>query len=162
MSTYAANTSVSTETSRAEIERTLQRYGATSFAYGWDQDRALVEFAADGRRVRFVLTFPDRNAEEFTHYRRGTVARTLYRRTPEEAMKRWEQACRQRWRALALVVKAKLEAVESGISEFEDEFLAHIVLPNGTTAGQWLRPQIAEAYETGSMPAMLPALGRAS
>lgn len=157
--TYAAKTSVPVETSRAEIERTLQRYGATSFAYGWDQDKALIEFAADGRRVRFVLTLPDRNADEFTHYTRGTVQITRHRRTPEEALKKWEQACRQRWRALALVVKAKLEAVEAEISEFEDEFLAHIVLPDGTTAGQWLRPQIADAYETGTMPSMLPALG---
>jgi hypothetical protein len=153
--TYAANTSVSVESSRGEIERTLQRYGATSFAYGWDQSRALIEFAAHERRVRFVLTLPDRNAPQFTR----TPSRG-HARSEVQALAEWEKACRQRWRALALVVKAKLEAVEAGISEFEDEFLAHIVLPDGSTAGQWLRPQIADAYATGSMPAMLPALGR--
>ena len=36
---------------------------------------------------------------------------------------RWEQACRQRWRALALVIKAKLEAIDAEISTFEEEFL---------------------------------------
>ena len=57
------------------------------------------------------------------------------------------------------MIKAKLEAVETGITEFEDEFLAHIVLPNGQTAGHWMRPQIAKAYESGSMPPLLPAPG---
>lgn len=31
---YAENTSVSSEKSRAEIERTLQKYGADQFMYG--------------------------------------------------------------------------------------------------------------------------------
>lgn len=155
MSKYAAKTSVSAEQSRMEIERTLSRYGATAFGYGWDQDRALVQFQAHERQIRFVITMPDRNDREFTHYQRGTVSPTWYERTPDAALKEWEQACRQRWRALALVVKAKLEAVDAGISEFEEEFLAHIVLPDGTTAGAWLRPQIADAYDTGQMPPML-------
>ena len=51
--------------------------------------------------------------------------------------------------------KAKLEAVETGITEFEDEFLAHIVLPNGQTMGEFAKPQIAHAYDTGDMPPLL-------
>jgi hypothetical protein len=69
-----------------------------------------------------------------------------------------EQACRQRWRALALAIKAKLEAVEAGITSFEDEFMAHIVLPDGSTFGRWARPQIAKVYEENTMPSLL-ALG---
>lgn len=152
--TYAANTSVSVESSKGEIERTLQRYGATSFMTGWDRERAVVGFEIASRRVRFVLTLPDRNDREFTQHSRG-------RRTDDAAFKSWEQACRQRWRALALVIKAKLEAVESGITTIEDEFLAHTLLPDGTTAGDWMRPQIAAAYDTGAMPPML-ALGKGS
>jgi hypothetical protein len=44
-------------------------------------------------------------------------------------------------------VKAKLEAVESGITSFEDEFLAHVMLPNGGTVSDLLRPQLAAAYD---------------
>lgn len=150
VSRYAENTSVSVENSRAEIERTLQRYDAESFAYGWDRNRALIEFAHEGRRIRFVLPLPDKNSDEF----RLTPARRN-KRTPEEQHKAWEQACRQRWRALSLAIKAKLEAVEAGISTFEDEFLSHIVLPDGTTFGAWARPQIAKVYETNSMPALM-------
>ena len=55
-------------------------------------------------------------------------------------------------RALLLVIKAKLEAVTAGISTIETEFLANIVLPDNTTAGEWMLPQIDRAYCTGEMP----------
>jgi hypothetical protein len=55
-----------------------------------------------------------------------------------------------------LVIKAKLEAVESGIACFEEEFMAHIVLPDGRTVGEHVIPGIAQAYETGNVPALLP------
>ena len=57
------------------------------------------------------------------------------------------------------MIKAKLEAVESGISTVEAEFLANIVLPDNNTAGDWMIPQIDEAYRTGEMPPMLPGAG---
>lgn len=155
MARYAEDTSVSVENSRAEIERTLQRYGADSFMYGWDNEQAVVQFRMEGRHVRFLLPLPDKASEEFTM----TPARK-YARSDSEALKAWEQACRQRWRALNLVVKAKLEAVAAGITTFDDEFLAHLVLPNGTTVGAWLGPQIDQAYDNGKMPSLL-AIGPA-
>jgi hypothetical protein len=151
MSRYAEKTSVSSEKSKAEIERTLARYGASSFMSGWQENRATLAFDIHDRRVRFDLPLPDRQAQEFTQTPGGRRTRSLAQRDAA-----YEQAIRQRWRALALAIKAKLEAVEAGITEFEDEFLAHIVLPNGTTAGDWLRPQIAEVYEQRKMPALLP------
>jgi hypothetical protein len=151
MSRYAENTSVSVETSRAEIERTLQRYGADSFAYGWDRNRAQVEFVHEERRIRFVLPLPDRASEEFWR----TPAKRQ-KRTEAQAFAAWEQACRQRWRALALAIKAKLEAVEAGITDFESEFLAHIVLPNGSTFGPWARKAISTVYAGSEMPALMP------
>lgn len=155
MTRYAEQTSVSSDRSRAEIEQTLRRYGAQSFAYGWEADRAVVMFRAHDRHVRFMLPMPDPQAREFTHTpTRGTP------RTAAQAYEAWEQACRQRWRALALVIKAKLEAVAAGITEFEDEFLAHMLLPSGETVGQWARPQLAIAYESGTMPALLPGAAR--
>jgi len=38
---------------------------------------------------------------------------------------------------------------------FEEEFLAHIVLPDGTTVGQQIRPHIEKAYIDGKMPRLL-------
>lgn len=150
MTRYANNTDVSSERSRAEIERTLQRYGADRFGYTTSREAAVLGFTCNGWTVRFHLPMPDPNAHEFTH----TPTRNK-ERTPAQAYEAWEQACRQKWRALALVVKAKLEAVESGITTFEDEFLAHIVLPNGQTVGEQAVPRIREAYATGGTVPLL-------
>lgn len=148
---YAANTDVSSAASRDEIERTLTRYGADEFAYGWNQTTATVAFQLAGRRILFRIPLPDRNDKRFTHTpSRGTP------RAPKAQEAEYEQAVRQKWRALALVIKAKLEAVESEITTFEEEFLAHIQLPDGRTFGQAAIPVIAEAYRTGTMPELLP------
>ena len=145
---YAEKTTVSTEKSRLEIERTLKRYGAISFAYGSDATRATIGFTIENRMVRFTLPLPDKNAREFTHHSRG-----LRTRSAREAA--YEQSCRQCWRALNLVIKAKLEAVAAGITTVEDEFLAHTVLPDGSTFGEWAKPQVDKAYEIGEMPSSL-------
>lgn len=152
--TYAKDTKVSAAKSRDEIERLLSRYGATTFSYGWDNDKALVQFHVMERLVRFVIPMPDRSADEFWL----TPARRT-RRNADQAERAWEQATRQRWRALKLVVQAKLEAVDAGITTFEEEFLAHIILPDGGTVGEFMLPQVRAAYEIGEMPNRL-ALGR--
>jgi hypothetical protein len=54
-----------------------------------------------------------------------------------------------------LIVKAKLQAVESGIVTFEDEFAMHMVLPGGATVREQVLPALAEAYETGEVPNLL-------
>lgn len=151
---YAEKTQVSTDKSRAEIERTLQKYGADQFMYGWDQEKAVVGFRMSGRQIKFLLPMPDRNSEQFT------LTPTGKERSESAAFKEWEQACRQKWRALSLVIKAKLEAVEAGIAIFEDEFMANIVLPNGATVSDFMLPQIEQAYESGVMPNMLPDLSK--
>lgn len=149
MTRYAENTSVSVASSKAEIEKIVERYGAGQYMSGWSEERALIAFTMQSRQVRFILPMPDKSERRFTHHSKGT-------RTPDAALKQWEQACRQRWRALALVIKAKLEAVESGISIFEDEFMANIVLPGGKTVSEEVRPRIAKAYETGAITPLLP------
>lgn len=151
MTTYAANTTVPSEKSRAEIETTLARYGATHFAYMTSPDSAQVAFQYGNRKVRFSLALPNRQDRDFTHHARGA-------RTASAAADRYEQAVRQKWRALALVVKAKLEAVESGISTFEQEFFAHTVLPSGRTVFEEVAPQVERVIETGAAaPLMLEA-----
>ena len=51
------------------------------------------------------------------------------------------------WRVVLLLLKAKLEAVSSGVSTFDAEFLAFIALPGGQTAGQFMAPKIKQAYQ---------------
>lgn len=148
MPTYAKDTSVSTDQSRAEIERTLKRYGAQSFLYGWDQDKAVLGFEIKQRRYRIFVPLPDKKEFRYTE-----VRRTL--RSQQAIEEAWEQACRQRWRAMALYIKATLEAAEAGITSLEVAMQPHLVLPNGRTVGEWLGPQIEQIYQTG-LPPMLP------
>ena len=56
------------------------------------------------------------------------------------------------------MIQAKLEAVECGISMFEDEFMANIVLPGGQTVSDFMKPQIEKAYELGTPPQLLPGV----
>ena len=142
---YAEQTAVPSEKSRAEIERTLTRYGAEAFQYGWTAGRAVIGFVAIGRQIRFELPLPDRASDEFTLTPTGRV------RTVAMAEKEYEQAVRQRWRALSLMVKAKLEAVQAEIVAFEDEFLPHTVMPDGRTVAQQIGPAVEHAYATGAV-----------
>lgn len=151
---YAEKTSVAVSKTKADIEELVQRYGADQFVSGYRGDIAVIGFTMAGRQIKFLLPLPDKSSREYWY----TPGRGQ-RRTDKAAHEAWEQACRSRWRALYLIVKAKLEAVEAGISTVEREFLYDIVLPNGQTAGEWLAPQVEEAYQTGQMPPMLPMLG---
>lgn len=147
---YAAGTNVPVEKSRAEIEGTLRRYGADGFRYGWsDQDEIRIEqieFSKNGKVVRFAMRLPSKDEKRFGF----TSHRPPQPRTPEARHRAWDQACRERWRALALCIKAKLEAVDSGITQFESEFLAQIVDPvTGRTIGQLFLPAIEKRYLEG-------------
>lgn len=154
MAKFAASTDVPVEKSRAEIEGLIIRYGATSTAFMNGPEHSVVLFEANNRRIMFRLPLPSRQQKDIANYRHSS-GRWLPR-TADAAAKAWEQACRQRWRALALVIKAKLEAVESGITTFEDEFLAHTVMPDGQTVAHHIKPRIAQAYESGQMLPLLP------
>lgn len=145
---YAEQTSVSVIKSKSDIERIVSKYGASQFIFGWKATAAVVGFTMCDRQVKFLLPMP--NKSDFKH----TPARI--KRSDAGTEKAWKQATRQRWRALFLVIKAKLEAVETGITVFEEEFMAHIVLPNGKTVSDVMLPQIETAYQTGTMPALLP------
>lgn len=152
MTKFAAQTSVSPEKSRAEIEEILRRYGASHYGYMSGPDQSAIAFQASGRRLRFTLPLPLlKNFKSYT--RKGSSYAT--QRTEGQQREAYEQAIRQRWRALALVIKAKLESVETGVATFEEEFMANIVLPSGQTMAEYALPQIAQAYETGSMPPLL-------
>ncbi len=147
--TYAANTAVSVDKSRAEIEATLVRYGASMFFSGWDDDHAFVAFRLRERHIKLTLPLPQRDERRFTHHkdRHGFVRVN----TPAKALDLYEQARRSLFRALLLAIKAKLESVESRIETFEQAFLAHIVLPDNTLVGDRVKALVDEAYRTGRM-----------
>ena len=131
---YANKTKVPVDRSRAEVERLIHRHGCTKYgsAVDYETGKVRLQFNAQSRIIRIEMDMP-----------------------------KGEQATRAKWRALVLVLKAKLEAVESKISTFEEEFMPFIVLPDDRTVGQHMKPAIASMYSTGKMPAGYLGAGEA-
>lgn len=174
MSRYAQNTSVPMDRSRSEAEKTLMRYGATGFAYAWEQRDEPYPHPSDcpeckGTRVRSSDSqqnvrcgrFPWNAPKQITRdvvtiaFKMGTRQVRLEVPMPHESeagtKARAEADTRQRWRALVLVLKAKLEAVASGISTLEHEFLANMVMNDGRTIGQAILPRLSDAVSSGRL-----------
>lgn len=143
---YAANTTVPVDRTRAEIEKTLRKAGATNFGtYTNDlKGYSMVQFMMDSRLIRLSVVQPDQ--EDL----RDKKTRRLPR--PSALQNALAQEERRRWRALLLIVKAKLELIESKLSTVEREFLADIVLPDNSTVGDLFAPVLQKAYEEGKLP----------
>jgi hypothetical protein len=151
MPKYAEGTSVLVDRSQAEIRNTVIRYGAADeFGIVERAGKAVIMFIANGKHVRFVLPLPNPESQEF---RTTATGRARKGNSVNEA---WEAEMRRVWRALALVIKAKFEAVASEIVSYEQEFLPFFVLPGGATVAEIMIPQLEIAYKTGKMPALLP------
>lgn len=132
---YAAETEVPVDRSKRQIEDLLRSRQAEAYHTGWDATRDIIEFGWKGKQIRFVLPRPE--AKDFCVSDRG------YSRTQTQIRQAMEQADRQRWRALYLVVRAKIEAVEAGLAIFEEEFLSFIVVPGrNQTLGEILVPML--------------------
>jgi hypothetical protein len=147
MGRYAENTTVSVDKSIDQIEYTLAQYGADSFGYKKTPDFAAIEFLINGLTVQIGIPMPKRDDRRFTHTpERGT------RRDERAALKAWATACRSQWRKLLLLIKAKMEAIEEGITTIEKEFLADIQIPGKGSVGQYLLDHVEEL----NLPALLP------
>ena len=122
--------------SKHDVEELLRKHGADQIYTGSDRGTGVgfVGFTLQARMFRIKLG-----------RRPGTKVAP-------------EQQEREQWRAILLVVKAKLEIVARGDRSAEQEFLADLVLPNNTTAGEAMAPMLEEAYATGVMPNMFEAM----
>jgi hypothetical protein len=118
MTRFANRTKVPIDQTRAEIERVVKKYGAKGFVSGWQGSTARIEFLIADRHIRLSVTVPSS-----------------------------EQEARQKWRALLLVLKAKLESVDAKIATFEQAFFADIVMPDtGLTVWETAREPLNLAY----------------
>lgn len=133
---YAEKTKVPMSRSREEIERLVIKHGATGLVSGFDKDRYFIMFEIQNRRMRFDIPAP--KPSEF------------------DTVNQFESEQRRRWRALLLILKAKLELVASGDADLEAEFLAYMVLPDGQTMGAKLLPQLEQIIKGGKLPPLLP------
>lgn len=131
---YAETTKVPFERSVSEIITLIKRGGAMQIGQFEGDDFFAIQFKLADRLIRFHVPVPQTAATEA----------------------KLAQAHRQRGRALLLVIKAKLESVESGIETVEQAFLANVVMADGQTVWDRVARPIALEYEGGGPT---PALG---
>jgi len=118
--------------------------------YAWQGQRAVLAFTMEGRAVRLSVPMPDRSSSNITYTKSGD------QRSDTDIQKAYDQATRQVWRAVLLIVKGKLEAIETGIVSFDEEFMPHIVMPDGRTMSETVLPAMQRSLEEDSAPPMLP------
>lgn len=139
--TYAAGTTVSVESSQQEIGRILNRYRVEEYSFGAAQGKAVVAFVIKDYPVRVAIPLPPRPAEGA--YRKAGNGKKV----PLD--KDWEQEVRESWRALALLIKANLEAVERGIVGVQEAFMAYLLTGNGKTVGEIVLPEYEKSLASG-------------
>jgi len=139
---YAERTVVPVERSKTEVEYLLTKAGASSVATLVEDGRYAVAFRLGSRAYRIIVPLPVIATKAMT-------AAQLNQR---------EQAKRQRWRALALILRAKLEASLSGVTELETELLPYAVLPSGKTVAEEVTPRLAAACDSGRDVPLLPGV----
>ncbi len=141
---YAQSTTVSIEKTQSEIQTLLRKFGSDDIGIRTNNEFGQIGFSCRGRLIRFTLPLPLPTDKVFSKDARG------FQRTAKAGLAAWEQACRTRWRALLLCIKAKLEAVDSKIEHFEEAFLAQTVNPGtGKTVAEEIRPMLIESYKSG-------------
>lgn len=139
---YAARTEVAFEKSIAEIVALVRGAGAAQIGQFDDVGFYAIQFMLADRLIRFRLPLP--SIDEMPT-RKGNNQLL----TAQQRRERLDQARRQRGRALLLVIKAKLESVESKIETIEQAFLAHVVMADGRTVHERISEPIALEYQTG-------------
>lgn len=136
MRKFAARTSVSVEKTETEIKSYLRKHGANAVGTYSSSCEAVVVFDINNRRVKFVITLT------------GTDANDNDRRKSDAEDRR-------RWRCLLLVIKAKFEAIESQIEDFDESFLSHIVSRDGKTV--WEEDSVMRllaSLDEGTLPTL--------
>lgn len=146
---FAAETEVTPENSRAEIERLLKKVGAKRFGFVVDEGEAQIAFEVGDRRYRFRVEVPALNHPYVRQLPQGGARDLRYQPAARERLER------MRWRTLVLGIKARLAEVEVGVATFADVFLPHTILPSGRTVAEETAEPIRLAYQGRSVP-LLP------
>ena len=157
---YAERTDVPVTKSKADIEALLSKYGcdAVLTAYDTREGIAIIQFRMAERMMRFKMRMPRPDDADI-----AMTPETRKRRSRTSQERAYDQAIRSRWRGLLLCIRAKIEAVQSGIETIDEAFMAQIMLADGSVVGDHVTKQIAASYESGQMPRMgLPAMGETS
>lgn len=122
---YAEGTKVSVESSRAEITGILTKHDVQRMGWmgGPDGDQLMFELGGGSYR----LDIPKPTMDEVRHIYRHLYASQV------DWQSKLDGEWRRRWRANVLLLKAKLEFIDSGDTTLERELLPYRLLKGGQT-----------------------------
>lgn len=143
---YAEGTIVTVESSRGEITGILAKHGVARMGWTTEPEQDVLMFELGGGSYRFNIKRP--TAQSLWEVWKAD-GRSQLKYLPNEAQVQAEW--RRRWRANVLLLKAKLEFIDSGDTTLDRELLPYRVLKNGST--------IEEVLIAGGLP-MLTAGAR--
>jgi hypothetical protein len=158
MASYAEGTRVPIEKTRLDIKSELRKRGAQQIMFhdDWDRGFTVIAFALNGSAYLNYLPLPTLDSIPARisgngHYRSEEARRDLA-----------ERESARLHRSLFLLIKAKLVAVEDGITTTEQEFFKDLVVwsesGQQTTVYEWYAPQVKHLQSTGLQPPLLPAV----
>ena len=150
MARYAEGATVEVLSSRIEIERMIAKHGGGDVLAGTLSGKAFVQFRMKSRWVRLSVPTPTINDPRVQRGPNGG------HRTEAQKKTAIDGELRRRWRALVLLVKAKFAAIDDGVTQFEEEFLAHVIIDQNRTVYDVMRENIDQHYITGQ-PLALPS-----
>lgn len=149
---YAEGTKVAVSKTIAEIEDLVRKSGGERFYRGEHEGKMVLGWWQKERMIMFGVEL--KPLSEFA--KKPGSWRTL---PVSEQEKRRDQAMREKWRAMLLVIKAKYASVEAKIETFEESFLGQLVVPDPETGrhSPYARiaiKAIADVYTGGNMKAL--------
>ncbi len=141
-------TNVAVEKSQSEIRKLLIDFGASEFQFGEgvradnNERWSGISFRHNEHTVMMQVPLKDPDAAQVKlHKEKAHRAHT--RTLAEIEREYWEQEERRIWRVLFWSLKARMIAIDEGVEEFEQAFLAHLVDPaTGITLWQHIQPAI--------------------
>lgn len=154
---YAAGTTVAATKTESEIKDLLGKRGVTKIATMVDGESYTLMFEHAGIAYRMALPLPDPESPSITTYRQGS---STFRRADNAIREHYEKEVNRRWRAFGAVIKAKLIAVEEGISTMEREFIGDAITGSGMTVAEEFVPKLQALAGTGKLPMLELPSGR--
>ena len=121
---YAEGTKVSIASSRAEIMHILAVHGVEKQATAVGPEGDQIIFELQDRQFRLSIAKPTL-----------TEIRRMYPNAYDEQAK-MDGEHRRRWRANVMLLKAKLEFIDSGDTTIEREMMPYMVTKGGQTIGE--------------------------
>jgi len=132
---YAKNTTVPVARSKQKLDELFESYGIEESFSGRSPRGDGIGFKYQGKVYKMNVPTPSKDGK---------------------TEKQYDQEMRQRWRILYMSTKMKFEEIDAGVKTFEDQFLAQMCLPDGSTVADFMNlPKNKSLLEKSEMPKLL-------